>query len=294
MRNGPSHRQGGLRRTLLPWAGLGASVAIAGTAVAQTSIDVPQGPAKPLWEAGIGALAVSSPAYPGARDRVGRLIALPWLIYRGPVLRADGRGIGARLLRTDAVEFDIGLAAALGASSQDVKVREGMPDLGFQFEFGPRVKLTLARPGPASRIRLDFPVRGVFEMRRGVHSRGLAFEPKLSYEDDRFIGGTGLDTSASAVFGNRTLNRYLYGVPAAFAVPGRPAYQASAGLIGTRLQASLYRHVGSDLRLFGFVRLDHTGGSANADSPLHLENRGVSAGLGLAWTLGRSQRLAED
>ena len=73
----------------------------------------PTAPAKtelPLWEAGIGAAAFSTPAYPGADARSNRGLALPFLIYRGKVFRADQTGIGARLLNTDKVEFDIGFA----------------------------------------------------------------------------------------------------------------------------------------------------------------------------------------
>jgi hypothetical protein len=101
-------------------------------------------PSLPLWEAGIGAGFVSTPAYPGAETQSHRVLALPFLIYRGEVLRSDQQGIGARLLHSDTTEFDIGFAASLPASSKDVPVRAGMADLGTLVEFGPRVKVKLA------------------------------------------------------------------------------------------------------------------------------------------------------
>jgi MipA family protein len=123
---------------------------------AQTEPDV-EGVQKPLWEAGIAGFGLTGPAYPGADDDVGRGLVLPWFIYRGPVWRAAGGTLGARVAKTAFAEFDIGLGGALRASSDDVKVRDGMPDLGFLLEFGPRAKLNLARPSPDSVVRLELP-----------------------------------------------------------------------------------------------------------------------------------------
>ena len=66
--------------------------------------------------------------------------------YGKPVLRADGGSVGARVVKTRDVEFAIGFAGALSAKSRDVSVRQGMPDLGYMVEFGPRVRFNLARP----------------------------------------------------------------------------------------------------------------------------------------------------
>ena len=67
----------------------------------------------PLWEFGVGAFGLTAPAYPGADHRNNRVLPLPYLLYRGEVLRADQSGIGARLFRSDRLEFDVGLAGAL-------------------------------------------------------------------------------------------------------------------------------------------------------------------------------------
>jgi outer membrane scaffolding protein for murein synthesis (MipA/OmpV family) len=151
------------------------ALAVALPAAAQ---DIPT-PGLPLWEAGVVGGAVSTPAYPAADDRSSRLLALPFLIYRGEILRSDASGIGARLLRTDRVEFDVGFAASLPARSDNVAARSGMPDLGFLGEFGPRVKVFLGNPTPASRLRLDLPLRAVMEFRGGVRRQGTTFEPRL-------------------------------------------------------------------------------------------------------------------
>ena len=152
---------------------------IGNMAAAQDEPDV-EASNRPLWEAGVAGFALDSPAYPGAADKVQRGLVLPYFVYRGPILRAGGGTFGARMAKTDDFEVDIGFAGSLSAMSDDITVRTGMPDLGFLLEFGPRVKYTLGRPSANSLVRLEVPLRGVFEFQDGVHLQGLAFEPRIT------------------------------------------------------------------------------------------------------------------
>jgi outer membrane scaffolding protein for murein synthesis (MipA/OmpV family) len=269
------------------------SLSVFSVAYAQTEPDV-EGVQKPLWVAGLAGFGLTGPAYPGAEDDVGRALALPWFIYRGPVWRAAGGTIGARVAKNAFAEFDIGLGGALRASSEDVNVREGMPDLGFLLEFGPRAKLNLARPSQESAVRLELPLRGVFEFNSGVYYRGLAFEPKLTY-DNRDLGrGWGFSGSVGLIYGDQTFNQYLYGVPSQYATTSRSAYTAKAGLITPRAQLTLSHKLNEDVRMFAFTRTDFAGKGVNSSSPLHLQDQGTSVGAGLIWTLGRSSQMVSD
>ncbi len=262
------------------------ALCLAGSAAAQE--------AQPLWEAGVAAFGVSTPAYPGSSDRSSRLLPLPFVIYRGEVLRADQGGIGARLFRSERVEFDVGFSGALPAHSDDVAARAGMPDLNTLIEFGPRMKILLANPTPTSRLRLELPLRAVMEIEGGVRRQGTSFEPKLSYEMRGADPRWGYDISAAAVFGDRRLNRYFYEVAPQYATDPRPAYQADAGLVLTRVGLSATYKFNQDVRLFGFVREESYRGAANEDSPLMKKRSGASLGLGFTWTLGRSTTLAKS
>jgi len=260
---------------------------------AQSEPDV-EGVQKPLWEAGLAGFGLTGPAYPGANDDIGRGLVLPWFIYRGPVWRAAGGTVGARVAKNSFAEFDIGFSGALRASSEDVKVRSGMPELGFLLEFGPRAKLNLARPSPDSVVRLELPLRGVFEFNSGVQYRGLTFEPKFTY-DKRDLGrGWGFSGSLGLIYGDQQFNQYLYGVPSEYATSSRSAYSAKAGLITPRAQLTLSHKLNSDVRMFAFSRTDFSGKGVNTDSPLHLKERGTALGLGVIWTLGRSSQLVND
>lgn len=268
-------------------------IACMSAANAQTEPDI-EGAQKPLWEIGLAGFGLNGPAYPGAADDVGQALALPWFIYRGPVWRAAGGTLGARVAKTAFAEFDVGFGGALRASSDDVKVREGMPDLGFLLEFGPRAKLNLARPSQDSTVRLELPLRGVFEFNSGVHYRGLAFEPKLTYDHRNLGRGWGFSGSVGLIYGNQTFNQYLYGVPSQYATSSRSAYTAKAGLITPRAQLTLSHKLNEDVRMFAFTRTDFAGKGVNSSSPLHLQDVGTSVGVGAVWTLGRSSQMVSD
>ncbi|MDE2417173.1 MAG: MipA/OmpV family protein [Burkholderiales bacterium] len=268
------------------WVGL-ALFAVIPDATAQPAVP-------PLWEVGVFAGAASTPAYPASTERTYRGLVLPYLIYRGDIVRVDRGGIGARLLHTDTVELDVGFAASLPASSSDIAARKDMPDLGTLIEFGPRLKGTLAKTASGGRVRFELPLRSVLEINNGVRSQGYALEPEVVYEMRDVGGNWRLSTSLSAVMGDRALNQYFYGVPAAFATAQRPVYEARAGLIATRLTFNAAKSIGPDLRVYGFARYESYAHSANQNSPLYLQTTGTSIGMGVSWTLGRSTTSARD
>jgi outer membrane scaffolding protein for murein synthesis (MipA/OmpV family) len=243
---------------------------------------------QPLWEAGIGAAAFSTPAYPGADDRNNRVLALPYLIYRGKVFRADQNGIGARLLNDDRLELDVGFAGSLPAHSDDVEARRGMPDLGTLVEFGPRVKYKFADLGEQGRLRFELPLRAVIEARSGLRRQGWTMEPRLVWEKRGEAARWTMEAQLGAVFGDERINRYFYEVAPQYATAERPAYRAGSGLMLVRTGLFGTVRLNPDLRMFGFVRYETYAGAANQDSPLMKKNTGASAGIGFAWTFARS------
>jgi outer membrane scaffolding protein for murein synthesis (MipA/OmpV family) len=265
-----------------------ASLVIPALANAQDSEEV----ALPLWEVGLIGGALSTPAYPASNQRNQRALALPFFVYRGEVLRADRNGLGARLLHTDRVEFDIGFAASLPASSNDVELRQGMPDLGTLIEFGPRVKIKLAEPAPDQRVTFELPLRAVLEFNAGVRQVGYALEPKLAYEWQQ-RGDWRLKGAFSLLLGDQQLNRYFYDVPNVYATANRPAYEAQPGLIGSRIGIDGIKRLGPDVNLFAFAHYDWHDGASNRASPLFAQSQGSSIGLALTWTLSRSEARAE-
>lgn len=272
-----------LRRSLRA-AALPVALGLPALAVAQNDAGLP------LWELGAFGIGVSQQAYPGAATQVRRALVLPYLVYRGEILRADRGAVGLRALKTADLELDVGVAAAFGSSANDSPARRGMPDLGMLVEAGPRLTWKLSAGGAP--WRAEFPLRGVFDLSDGLAHKGLVFEPTLIAA--RRAGGWQMQASVGAVFADRRLADTFYGVAPAHATPTRPIYAAQGGRIAWRLGSSVGYRVTPDLRLFAFLRVDSVAGAANRTSPLVERPTGASAGIGLSWTLVRSQRLAAD
>jgi MipA family protein len=247
----------------------------------------------PLWELGAVFFGVYQQVYLGSDQNLTRALPLPFLIYRGDVLRADQERLGVRAVNTPTVEVDIDFAGAFGSSSDDIDARRGMPDLGTRIELGPRVKWNLGAAPGGGRWQAEFPLRAVFDVDDRLSTLGLSFEPGLQYSR-RSSSGWAYSAGVSALVGNRRRNEVYYTVDPAFATPERPAYDASAGLVAWRASLSLSRKLTPDWQLFGFVRMNTLAGSAVEDSPLVRRTTGASAGLGVAWTWKRSEQPGAD
>jgi outer membrane protein len=265
-----------------------AAFAACGVCAAQSAA-----PLEPLWEVGGVAFVMSQQAYPGSDEQVNRGLALPYVIYRGPVLRADRGGVNVRAVKTPRVEVDIGFAGSFGSSSDDIDARRGMPDLGTLVQFGPRLKWNIGEAPAGVRWRFEVPLRGVFDIDDGFQSRGLAVEPEVSL---RFSHGGGWNTSfnASLIAGNERLADTYYEVAPRHAQADRPAYDAQPGLITWRFGASTWRDLTSDWRLFAFGWVDSVAGARNEDSPLVKSRNGATVGVGVTYTWLRSERMAAD
>ncbi len=238
---------------------------------------------QPLWETGIFAIGGSQQAYPGAKQQVRSGLVLPFFIYRGQVVRAEQGGLGVRAARTASTELDIGFSGSFGSAASDNDARRGLPNIGTLVEFGPRLKWKLGGGFGA-----NLPLRAVFDVNNGFEYRGIAFEPTVAWGDR--AAGWGYGASLGWVFGDKWLTDTFYGVAPQFATATRPAYEAKAGLITTRLAFNLSRRLSTDWRFFAYARVDSVNGAANQNSPLVDRRTGASAGIGLAWTGLRSEQ----
>jgi MipA family protein len=236
----------------------------------------------PLWEAGVLGFHIHQLAYPGSDQQIGRSFVLPYFIYRGELLRAERDNVGLRAFKTDTLELDIGFAAALGSSDDDLKVRQGMADLGSLIEAGPRLRWKLHQYDNGTSIRADFPLRAVLDLSDSLNYSGISFEPTLFAEhisaDNSFYR-----VSVSALIGNETLTDYFYQVKADEVMANRPQFDAKGGLMTLRSSVSVAKRWSSKWRSFGFARYEWLQGAVNANSPLVVKQGGWSFGVGLTY-----------
>jgi outer membrane scaffolding protein for murein synthesis (MipA/OmpV family) len=248
----------------------------------------------PVFEAGIAGGGGFLPAYPASDQNRWRGLAVPYIIYRGNVFRADDNGLRARTSLADGIELSVSASGGVNASSDDVTARQGMPDLEWLGELGPNLRFTLWRgedEAAPQRIVVDTPIRAVFSTDwSSVSFRGFTFAPDIAYEHMHFLSPFArLRVSAGVSFGTDRYADYFYDVAPQYARPDRPAYNAQAGYVGSRLTLSYRLPLNERFSVVAGGRIENFSGAANADSPLFRNEWNFSVVAGFAVSLWRSE-----
>ena len=274
------------------------ALAFFGFALLSTGFAAPDAAAdaKPLWELGLGAAVLDGPDYRGAEGRTTFLLPLPYVIYRGKFLRAEGNAVRGLLHKGDRLEVNVSVGGATPVNSDSIDAREGMPDLDPALEIGPSVNYTFSgsEKGPWE-WQVRFPLRAVISADSlSPEYRGLVWNPNLSFDAREWLrGGWRLGMSIGPMFGDGRNNQYYYGVPAKYATPQRPEYRADGGYAGTRTSMSLTNRIGN-VWVGSYLRYDNVAGATFDDSPLVGRDGGISFGIAFAVIFKTSSRLVED
>jgi len=250
---------------------------------------------RPLWEVGAGLAVLNLPNYRGSDARLTTVLPMPYLIYRGEVLRADSDGLRGLLFDSERLEVNVSLNGSLPVNSDDDPVRQGMADLDLTVELGPSVNARLWQSADR-RMRLDAraPVRAAITVESRPEQIGWLFSPNLLLQIRDPAGHTGwnLGIQAGPYFNDREYNAYFYGVRPAEALAGRPAYDASGGYSGAQVTLTLSRRF-PRWWVGGFLRYDTLAGSVIEDSPLVKQSDAVSVGLALSWVFKESAKRVD-
>ncbi len=251
---------------------------------------------RPLWEAGVGGGGGWLPHYPASDEGGFRGLAAPYVIYRGEIFRVGDDGIArSRVVNTSLFELDISLDGSFDAESDENDARRGMPDLDFLAEIGPQLVLKLHR---SEREELDvaLQVRAAFSTDfSSLDDRGFVYQLRASYETRGLFGGdVGLVLSGGPIFATERLHDYFYQVDSGFAAPGRPAFDAQGGYVGTEAFLGTYYALSEQLTLYAGAQLGLYAGAENADSPLFREDFTAGVLAGFTWSFWRSERRARD
>lgn len=254
---------------------------------------------EPLWEAGAGVVTALTPAYPGSEDTSRFVIPFPTFFYRGEILRADEEG-GARgrFFKTEDFEINLSVGGSLPASSEDVKAREGMPDLNTMIELGPGFLATLWKKRGAQnyKLGLNIPLRAAmavdfFE----VKERGLVFNPLLYFVSQNIFGSRVFTfTGLSSVVASHKFHRYFYQVEPQFATASRPVYSSESGYLGTTISQGFSKLIYKNVNAFLGLSYTFHKGAANENSPLFKKEHNFSAAVGFVWWFYESQERARE
>jgi outer membrane protein len=250
---------------------------------------------RPLWEAGVGGFAGSVPDYPAAGQNTVHAFALPYLVYRGDILRVGGEenqgAVSGRFIKSDRFELDVSLSAAFPVDSGSNSARRDMPDLDFLFGIGPQLIFKLVNEPGHRKLNFNLQVRSIYSTDfSSIDHRGYVFDPKLNYTHEHV---TDLDlkvfTSAGPIFATEKLMDYFYSVDTEYVTPSRRAYDADAGYLGSNITLGVSKRFNNRFRLILGTRLGIHHGATNDDSPLFKDKLNLGVFTAFAWSFKQSE-----
>lgn len=281
------------------WIRTGVLVAglIAATTASAAETETPVMLEKPLWELGLGGGAVVQPHYPSSSEYQTRGLVLPFVVYRGDILRiGDGRGTRAVAAENANYELSLSLDAAFDAESEDNELRAGMPDLDFIFEVGPQLIFHLHKfqfsDTSRSELQLALQARAAFSTDfGGIDHHGYVFEPMLRYRHyGLFHPQLEATVSLKPLWATRDVHGYFYDVANEYVTSDRQAYKAKGGYFGTGLNFSGIWHISEKARVFAGIQTSYYQGASNINSPLFEKKFNAGVSVGLIWSLAESKR----
>lgn len=253
----------------------------------------------PLWQFGFGAGGGVSPHYPASDQSSLRFLASPTFRYRGRVVRSDDEGTRARLLKFENSEVDVSGGASFPVSSSENEARQGMRQLDWIGEIGPRMNLRWRFQNPSKLkgdvLRLTLPLRTVASSDgSSLAHRGFIFQPGLSFSrvleaPTSLNSEISIEIETRVAFIDSTLGDYYFAVAPSEVTPTRRAYEAEAGLLsigsGLSIQISPKNFGNEGSSFFAGIWHSNTSISGNRSSPLHKADQQFLffAGVNILW-----------
>ena len=181
------------------------------------------------WALGLGTGWLSD--YPGAAQ--GRIRFLPFPVYRGSVFRIDRiSGVSGDVYNNSKLDFSWNFIFQFPTESDQIPVRQGMPDLDWLLSLGPQFKYYFYR---SSHHKLFFriPVRinTCTNFSQRTRFCGVAFNPGLRHA--MWVPDWGEFTFRWEAFSHSSeFQQYFFEVQPQYATAARPTFHARAGFLG--------------------------------------------------------------
>lgn len=244
---------------------------------------------KPLYEFGLVAGSGFVPDYPASDQGRLRYIGAPIVRYRGLRLRSDEEdNMKARLFADPMYGFDLSASGSFPANSDKNEARDGMPDLDWIAELGPRFYTYLIK---SERVWLRFflPLRAAFSTNlTSMTYQGLVLAPSFNFryffDDSKF---NSIIVGVSRNYTTHQLQEYYFEVKDKFVTPDRQRYSADSGYMSTSIGFA-YIYEKNNKGFYTGFGVNSYKGAANAGSPLHRVDYNYSAFVGLSYTFYQS------
>ncbi|MDD4737412.1 MAG: MipA/OmpV family protein [Kiritimatiellae bacterium] len=250
----------------------------------------------PLWEMGLFFGAISLPQYSGSDEYSFYAIPLPYLIYRGEILRANRDGVRGVLLQGQWMETGLSFGGYPPVPEEN-DARRDMPRIGAILEGGPAVNVFLRGRDHPDPFYVALALRGVISVspdNLDLAWRGLHGDARLVYHNHTWLKeqniSMGMNTGVD--FANRRYTECFYEVASEYTTPERVEYSPSGGYAGFNAAFYINKRLSSHWLLACYYRWTCLSGAAFVDSPLVETEHNHMVGLALLWTALQSERLS--
>jgi MipA family protein len=245
---------------------------------------------KPMYEFGFGAGAGFVPDYPSSDQGRLRYIAFPQFRYRGLRFRSDEEdNLKARIFLNPIYGIDLSGGGAFSAKSDKNDARNGMHDLDWLGEIGPRFYMFLVKTDKIW-VRLFFPVRVAFSTDlQSATYQGLVFAPAFNtryyFDNSKF---NSIIFNVTRTHTTHQIQEFYFQVDPKYATAERAAYDAKSGYLSTTA-ALAYIYERDNIGIYSGLALQSYKGSANAGSPLHRSDYNYAGFIGLSYLFYQSE-----
>jgi outer membrane protein len=249
----------------------------------------------PLFEWGLLIGHGLIPDYPASNEYKNLTIPIPYLNYRGEILKSDDQeGTRVEILSNKRFNLDFSFGGTFPTESEKNIARRGMPALDWTIEVGPRILYYLYREPSFGKFRITLPLRSSFSTDfQRLKQVGFLWAPGLELEKFDFINeNMNLYLDAQVNYLSRGLASYFYQVEDQYTNGERGAWQARDGFWGWESSFGVKYEDEKKIFLFG-ARYSDFNGSVNSDSYLHRTDSSWSYLIGIGWILFRSETMAQ-
>ncbi len=242
-----------------------------------------------LWETGAAGGFVSLPHYTGSDQLYTLPLVLPYVLYRGDFFRADRSGFKGMFYTSDRLSLDISLSLGLPVQSSDNDAREGMPDIPWTGQVGPRLVVRLYSNDAGLDVLGRLPVRSVGDI-NGAQV-GWTIAPDVVVRANNVLPwGMDCVVSAGLLYGSKGYHDLYYSVGEAYVTDERAFYRSGEGLNSYFATLNLGHAISRTVTLRLIMQWQGMGDSVVADSPLVRVRSNVSFAMWFVWRLWESER----
>jgi outer membrane scaffolding protein for murein synthesis (MipA/OmpV family) len=236
---------------------------------------------KSSYELGLGGVAVTYPSYIGSKSSNTFVSPIPYIRYESEKARLGRGGFEYRFFDSDDITIDLSLGASLPVDSENSTLREGMDDLDFAFEIGPRLNYKVYTD-PRHEVTFRLPIRAVISTDiQNFERQGFLVLPNMNYKYKE--GKFQFKLKTGPIWADADYHNYFYGVNQKDVTVTRKVYDAQSGYNGYRNTISV-KYKQNNWNYGAFVSHFNIKGSSFDDSPLVETDNALFLGSFISYT----------